>query len=122
MVSSFSTKIRYTAVAIGYNIAQAAYAGTAPVLASYLEETTKSVIPAALWVSCVALIAAITVSILRGRSEFEELESELAAARKERRETLNKQKGASQSSEDPNEQQALISTRSNNSSESATTV
>lgn len=59
----FSTDVRYTASGLCYNVTYALFGGTAPYLATWLVATTGNSLAPAIYVSIVAVISLVVVSV-----------------------------------------------------------
>jgi len=66
----FPRQVRYTGVALGFNIGTIIAGGSAPYIAAQLVETTGNAMAPAYWVMAVALVGIVTVAAMRetGRS------------------------------------------------------
>ncbi|MGP6174360.1 MFS transporter [Corynebacterium sp. A21] len=63
----FPVKVRYTGIALGYNIGTIVAGGTAPLVATYLVESTGSSVAPAGWVILVSVIGIISVATIKRR-------------------------------------------------------
>jgi len=63
----FPTKVRYSALSIGYNVATAVFGGTAPFVSTYLINLTDSHVSPALYI----ILAAIVTTLVLLRIDFE---------------------------------------------------
>ncbi|QGU05884.1 MFS transporter [Corynebacterium comes] len=63
----FPVKVRFTGIALGYNIGTIVAGGTAPLVATYLVQTTGSSIAPAGWVILVSIIGIISVATIKRR-------------------------------------------------------
>ena len=68
LVEMFPTNVRYSALGVSYNIAVAAFGGTAPFIATYLISSTGSNLAPGIYLIVAALITLIFVSRIRETS------------------------------------------------------
>jgi MFS transporter, MHS family, proline/betaine transporter len=61
----FPTKVRFTALSIGYSLAVTIFGGFAPFIATFLIRTTGSQVSPALYVIAAAIISSITLLLIR---------------------------------------------------------
>ncbi|WP_116115976.1 MFS transporter [Austwickia chelonae] len=79
MSETFSAKVRYTGITLGYQIGAAIFSGTAPLLAEWLFKASGSWWPIAAYIVVLGVISAIAVSfaprlaVVEGRSTDEEM-------------------------------------------------
>jgi len=67
-VEMFPTRTRYSGIAIGYNLAQALFGGTAPLIATYLIDVTGNRLAPAYFLVVIAAITFIAVLLIPDRS------------------------------------------------------
>ena len=65
----FPTAIRYSAVAISYNLGNALFGGTAPLVCAFMIEQTGTLLAPAAYIAMASLVSIVSV-ILLGRSQF----------------------------------------------------
>ena len=63
MVDHFPADARYSAVSLGYNLSQALFGGTAPVICTALYHARDRALDALLWLLVVALISLVTTLV-----------------------------------------------------------
>ena len=64
----FPTRTRYSGIALGYNLAQAVFGGTTPLVATWLIRVTGEVMAPAFYLSAIAAISAVVALIVPDRS------------------------------------------------------
>ena len=67
MASQFPIELRYSAMAVAYNIALAIFGGTAPLVATWLIKETGDLAAPAWYVAAIALVSAVATFTLKGR-------------------------------------------------------
>ena len=60
-VESFPTRVRYTGIALSYNLCASIFGGTAPMAAAWLVEHTGSIMAVAAYIIGCALVAAVAL-------------------------------------------------------------
>jgi MHS family proline/betaine transporter-like MFS transporter len=71
MADLFPTRLRYSAMAIGYNITVALFGGTAPLVATWMIKTTSNLAAPAWYLVAVAAVTFIVTLTLRPHAENE---------------------------------------------------
>jgi MHS family proline/betaine transporter-like MFS transporter len=66
MVAQFPVEIRYSAMAVGYNVSMAVFGGTAPLIATWLISTTGNLAAPAWYVAVIAAVSAVATLTLKG--------------------------------------------------------
>lgn len=67
MVAQFPVEIRYSAMAVGYNIALAIFGGTAPLVATWLIKETGNLAAPAWYIAAMAIVSCAATLSLKGR-------------------------------------------------------
>jgi MHS family proline/betaine transporter-like MFS transporter len=67
MAAQFPVEIRYSAMAVGYNVSSALFGGTAPLVATWLIRETGNLAAPAWYVAASAVVSAIVTLTLKGR-------------------------------------------------------
>jgi MHS family proline/betaine transporter-like MFS transporter len=67
MAAQFPVEIRFSAMAVGYNICMAIFGGTAPYVATWLIRETGSLASPAWYVTAIAVVSAVATLTLKGR-------------------------------------------------------
>ncbi len=69
MVEAIPKHVRCTALSVGYNLAQAAFGGTVPMIAVTLIAVTGNILVPAIYLSCCAVVSFIVISITHMAAE-----------------------------------------------------
>lgn len=69
LVDSFPTELRYSAIAIAYNVTFAIFAGTAPLVATWLIHRTGDLSAPAWYIAIIALVCAVATMRLKAHPE-----------------------------------------------------
>jgi len=69
LVEMFPTRLRYSAIALGYNITLAIFGGTAPLVATWLIHRTGDLGAPAYYIAAIAVVTAFATAMLRSRPE-----------------------------------------------------
>jgi MHS family proline/betaine transporter-like MFS transporter len=68
LVDAFPTRLRYSAIAVGYNLSMAVFGGTAPLVATYLIHETGDLTSPAWYLTAIAAISLVATLTLRSSS------------------------------------------------------
>jgi MHS family proline/betaine transporter-like MFS transporter len=68
LVDAFPTRLRYSAIAVGYNLSMAVFGGTAPLIATYLIHETGVLTSPAWYLAAIAAISLVATLTLRSSS------------------------------------------------------
>jgi MFS transporter, MHS family, proline/betaine transporter len=78
MAAQFPVEIRYSAMAVGYNVSMAVFGGTAPVVATWLISKTSDLAAPAWYLTAVAVTSAVATLTLKGQYHLQKSSSERA--------------------------------------------
>jgi MHS family proline/betaine transporter-like MFS transporter len=67
MAAQFPVEIRYSAMAVGYNVALAIFGGTAPLIATWLIKETGNLAAPAWYIAAMAIVSCVATLSLKGR-------------------------------------------------------
>ena len=67
LAAQFPVEIRFSAMAVGYNISLALFGGTAPLVATWLISKTGNLASPAWYVAAIAVLSAVATLTLKGR-------------------------------------------------------
>jgi MHS family proline/betaine transporter-like MFS transporter len=80
LAAQFPVEIRFSAMAVGYNISMAIFGGTAPYVATWLIHETGSLASPAWYIAAVAVVSAVATLSLKGRPHLEGVAQRVATS------------------------------------------